>query len=311
MNLTSSNIQTALTEAHTKFSGVQDGKNADYIPFLATVPSELFGIAIVTIDGAKFEAGDTGYEFSIESISKVFTLACVMEQIGPSAIRQKIGADPTGEPFNSVMAIELHRGKPLNPFVNAGAIATTSLVQAENAEDRWNKIVGTQMAFAGRHLSVNDEVYSSESATNQHNRGIAWLLQSYGYCYSDPMEATDVYTRQCSVAVTACDLAIMGATLAAGGINPVNKQRVIQASHVPKILAEMTMNGLYDSTGDWQYKVGLPGKSGVGGGILAVVPGRLAIGCFSPRLDPFGNSIRGQLAAQHLSEALSLNIFQS
>ena len=304
-------IKAAAEAAHAKFATVTEGQNADYIPYLATVPSKLFGIAIALADGTVIEVGDTQYEFAIESISKVFTLAAVMEQLGPAAVRQKIGADPTGEPFNSVMAIELHKGKPLNPFVNAGAIATTSLVPAKDGAERWNKIIGTMSAFAGRPLSVLNAVYKSESATNQHNRGIAWLLQSYGYCYSDPMEATDIYTRQCSVAITARDLAIMGASLAADGVNPVTKQRVLPAAHVPKILAEMTMNGLYDATGDWQYKVGLPGKSGVGGGILAVVPGKLAIGVFSPPLDVPGNSVRGQLVAQHLSEVLELNLFRS
>jgi glutaminase len=307
--LPSSLIQTAVTEAIQIAAEVKDGKNANYIPYLASVPSELLGVAVVTTDGIVIEEGNTRYEFAIESISKVFTLALVLEQIGARALRQKIGADPTGEPFNSVMAIELHRGKPLNPFVNAGAIATTSLVNAKDADDRWRQIIEKQNAFADRALSVNDEVYRSESATNQHNRGIAWLLKSYGYCYSDPMEAVDVYTRQCSVAITAYDLALMGATLANGGINPMTRKQVIANNHVPHILAEMTMNGLYDSTGDWQYRVGLPGKSGVGGGILAVVPGRLAIGAFSPRLDVHGNSVRGQVVAQHLSEKLNLNLF--
>jgi glutaminase len=303
-------IQQAVEATQRKFAAVQDGKNADYIPVLAKVPSQLFGVSVVLIDGTALEGGDTQFAFAIESISKVFTLACVMEQIGPVALREKIGADPTGEPFNSVMAIELHQGKPLNPFVNAGAIATTSLVAASSAAERWNKVIGTMNAFAGHPLEVIDEVYRSEASTNSHNRGIAWLLQSYGYMHSDPMEATDVYTRQCSVAVTAHDLAVMGATLASGGLNPITKERVIQSAYVPKILAEMTMNGLYDSTGDWQYKVGLPGKSGVGGGILAVVPGKMGIGAFSPPLDVYGNSVRGQLAVQALSEGLGLNVFR-
>ncbi|MGL5111622.1 MAG: glutaminase A [Flavobacterium sp.] len=309
MMLASTTIKTAVDAAHSLFASVTEGKNADYIPYLSTVPSTYFGISVVLIDGTIIEVGDIKYEFAIESISKVFTLACVMEQVGSDVLREKIGANPTGEPFNSVMAIELHRGKPLNPFVNAGAIATTSLVHAIDSNDRWKKISDTLNAFAGRNLSVIDAVYKSESITNQHNRGIAWLLQSYGYCYSDPTEATDTYTRQCSVGVTARDLAIMGATLANDGVNPISSNRVLQSDHVSKILAEMTMNGLYDSTGDWQYKVGLPGKSGVGGGILAVVPGKMAIGVFSPPLDVYGNSVRGQLAVQHLSESLNLNLF--
>jgi glutaminase len=307
--LSAAEIKAALTEAHGNYRENKDGKNADYIPYLAQVPSGLFGVAVVTADGQVFETGDVRTAFAIESISKVFNLALVMEQIGPVALRQKIGADPTGEPFNSVMAIELHRGKPLNPFVNAGAMATVSLVQAASAEDRWQEMISTMGRFAGRELTVNQEVYTSESKTNQHNRGIAWLLDSYGYMYSEVSSALDLYTRGCSVEITAADLAAMGATLATGGVNPVTGERVISQANVAKILAEMTMNGLYDSTGDWQYKVGLPGKSGVGGGILAVCPGRLAIGAFAPPLDTFGNSVRGQLAAQHLSETLGLNIY--
>lgn len=302
-------VKQAVDEAHQRFVHVQDGKNADYIPYLAKVPSTLFGIAVVTVDGTVVEAGDTRYEFAIESISKVFNMALALEDFGPAELRQKIGANPTGEPFNSVMAIELHRGKPLNPCVNAGAMATVSLVKASSADERWTRIHDNMSLFAGRTLSLNEEVYKSEATTNQHNRGIAWLLASYGYMYSDPMAACDVYTKGCSVNITAADLAMMGATLAAGGINPVTKKRVIAEANAPKILAEITMNGLYDSTGDWQYRVGLPGKSGVGGGILAVVPGVLAISTFAPPLDIFGNSVLGQLAAEYLSNQLELNLF--
>lgn len=295
--------------AHKKFAAVKDGKNASYIPYLAKVPSGLFGIAVMTVDGTLIEAGDTRYAFAIESISKVFNMALAMEDIGPAELRKRIGANPTGEPFNSVMAIELHRGKPLNPCVNAGAMATVSLVKASSAHERWSRLLKNMCDFAGRKLPLNDEVYESEAKTNQHNRGIAWLLQSYGYMHSDPIEACDVYTKGCSVDITAVDLATMGATLAAAGVNPATKKRVIARSHIPKILAEITMNGLYDSTGDWLYRVGLPGKSGVGGGILAVVPDSLAIAAFSPPLDIFGNSVRGQQAAEYLSRELNLNLF--
>ena len=187
-------------------------------------------------------------------------------------------------------------------------MATVSLLKAENATARWAQIESTYQAFAGRDLTVNEEVYASEASTNQHNRGIAWLLQSYGYLYADPMEVCDVYTRQCSVAITCHDLVTMGATLANGGVNPVTNTRVVAAKTIAPILAEMTLNGLYDTTGDWYYKVGLPGKSGVGGGILAVVPGVCAIAAFAPPLDVAGNSVRGQLAAEHLSRTLNLSL---
>ena len=301
-------VKQALNEAHQQFANNHHGKNASYIPYLASVPSHLFGISIMFCDGSHAEVGNTDDAFAIESISKVFTLAQALDEIGPQKLRSKIGCDPTGEPFNSVIALELHKGRPLNPFVNAGAMATVSLLQADTAQARWDKIHAKYNAFAGRELTVNDEVYESEASTNQHNRGIAWLLQSYGYMHADPMEVCDVYTRQCSVSITCNDLVTMGVTLANGGVNPVTGKRAVEAKNVAPILAEMTMSGLYDTTGDWYYKVGLPGKSGVGGGILAVVPGICAIAAFAPPLDVAGNSVRGQLAAEHISRTLNLSL---
>ena len=218
-------VTQALEEALKRFASNHHGKNASYIPYLASVPSQLFGISIMFCDGTHAEVGDTDYEFAIESISKVFTLAHVLDEYSPQTLRSKIGCDPTGEPFNSVVALELHKGRPLNPFVNAGAMATVSLIKAENPQVRWEKIQATYNAFAGRELSVNEEVYKSEAASNQHNRGIAWLLQSYGYMYADPMEVCAVYTRQCSVSITCHDLVTMGATLANGGVNPITGKR--------------------------------------------------------------------------------------
>jgi glutaminase len=255
--------------------------------------------------------GDTQYAFAIESISKVFSMALVMEALGAQVVHDKVGASPTGLPFNSVIAVELHGGKPLSPLVNAGAMSTVSLLPAKSAAERWATLLEGYSRFAGRPLPLIDAVYTSEAATNFHNRGIAWLLYSYGTLYSDPMEACDVYTKQCSVAITARDLATMGATLAAGGVNPITRERVVAANNVPPILAEMTMEGLYDASGDWAFNVDLPGKSGVGGGILAVAPGVLAIGAFAPPRDPVGNSVRGVLAARHIANALGLNIFAS
>lgn len=309
MALTHEQLSTAVATAHSHCAGLSGGKNADYIPYLASVPSHLFGLAIVTADGEIFQAGDTDYGFAIESISKVFTLALVMEEIGPDAVRSKIGANPTGLPFNSVMALELHGGRPLSPLVNAGAIATASLVSGDEADACWAKILDAQSRFAGRQIAISDDVNHSEQTTNFHNRAIAWLLYSAGYCYSDPMRAVDVYTRQCSTLVSTIDLAIMGATLANFGINPRTKERVIKAENVPHILAQMTMEGLYNSSGDWAYQVGLPGKSGVGGGILAVVPGKLAIAGFSPPLDPVGNSVRAQAGVAAIAKTLGLNLY--
>jgi len=309
MQLSADLIQKAVSDAHRAAMATKGGANADYIPYLASVPSELCGVAVVTVDGDAFVAGDTGFGFAIESISKVFTLALVMDQIGPEAVRTKVGADPTGLPFNSVMALELHGGKPLSPLVNAGAIATASLVPGESADECWARILDMQSRFAGRPIELSDAVNTSEQTTNFHNRAIAWLLYSAGSCYSDPMRAVDVYTRQCSTLITAVDLATMGATLAAGGINPSSKQRVIGADNIPHILAEMTMEGLYTASGDWAYTVGLPGKSGVGGGLLAVAPGSLAIAAFAPPLDSAGNSVRGQVAVSQVARSLGLNLY--
>ncbi|WP_104103688.1 glutaminase A [Arthrobacter sp. 08Y14] len=300
-------VQTAYSD-HAKDTG---GANASYIPYLASVDPSLFGVCVVTADGELFEAGDTGFEFALESISKVFSMTLAMQDVGLREFHDKVGADPTGEPFNSVMAVAMHDNKPVSPLVNAGAMSTVSLIPAESPDERWQKILDMQSAFAGREIHLSDAVNDSEQSTNFHNRAIAWLLYSGGTMYSDPMEACEVYTRQCSTLVTARDLATMGATVAARGRNPVTGKQVFDASLVPPILAEMTMEGMYTSSGDWAYKVGLPGKSGVGGGILAVMPGTLAIAAFSPPLDPVGNSVRGQKAVAQVAAALNLNIYNS
>ncbi|MDT7858339.1 glutaminase A [Rubrivirga sp. S365] len=305
----STTLKAAVETAYEHAKPLGGGKNADYIPYLASVPSDLLGVAAVTREGEVHQAGDSQYAFAIESISKVPTLALVMEAIGPEKVRAQIGVDPTGLPFDSVMALELHRGKPVSPLVNAGAIATASLVPGANAEARWKAILDMQSRLAGRQIELSDEVNQSEQTTNFHNRAIAWLLYSAGSCYSDPMEAVDIYTRQCSTLVTAVDLATMGATLAAGGVNPTTGERVVSAEVVPHILAEMMMEGLYTGSGTFAYEVGLPGKSGVGGGVLAVSPGRLALSGFSPPLDGDGNSVRGLAALRSASVSLRLDLF--
>jgi glutaminase len=306
-------LRTAVDQAYEKFKGNTDGQNADYIPALAKVPSHLFGISIVTVDGTKVEAGDTRVPFAIESVSKVFTAALVAEQQGSSVLEEKIGVDATGLPFNSVAAMEINqRKRTVNPLVNAGAMATASLVRPKgDFAAKWTAIFDNMSAFAGRTLDVNEEVYTSEAATNQHNQGIAMLLLSYNRMYDDPVKTCDVYTRQCSVNVTASDLAVMAATLANGGVNPVTSRRVVKPEVASHMLAVMATAGLYENTGNWLWDVGLPGKSGVGGGIIAVVPGKMGIGTFAPPLDGAGNSVKGQLAVQFLSETLKLNLFSS
>jgi glutaminase len=224
-------------------------------------------------------------------------------------VKQKLGSNATGMPFNSVMALELHKDNPLSPLVNAGAMATVSLVKASSATERWQKIAANMDAFAGEKLVLNQAVFKSESDTNQHNRAIAYLLQSAGFMYSDPMEACDVYTRECSVGITPKNLVIMAGTLANGGVNPISKKRLLDEAYVPKILAEMAIEGLYDTSGTWQYDVGLPAKSGVGGGIMAISPGNWAVAAFSPRLDSAGNSVRAQLAIAWIANQLKANIY--
>lgn len=302
-------IKKVMEEAYEKYHKYEGGKNASYIPYLAKVPSDLCGIAIVTADGEQLVVGDSEFRFAIESISKVCTLGLALEQSGENAIRKKIGDSPTGLPFNSVMALELHKDKPLSPLVNAGAMSTTSLIKANDKEDRWNQILEFQRKLMSNKIELSEEVNTSEQTTNFHNRAIAWLLYSAGNMYSDPIDACEIYTRQCSTLVSALDLATLAGTLANNGINPLTKEKVIKKENVPKVLAEMMMEGLYDGSGDWAYTVGLPGKSGVGGGLLSVVPGVMGIATFSPPLDTAGNSVRGQKMIKYIANKLKLNIF--
>ena len=306
-DLSATRINTVLATAYEKYKNNQDGKNADYIKALADVDSRLYGISIVTADGQVFEIGDTQSKFSIQSISKVFTFAKAMQDHGPEVVKEKIGVNSTGLPFNSIQAIELIDQRSVNPFVNAGAIATTSLVKADNTDQRWDVIKTNMDDFAGHQLEFNEVVYQSEVNDNLRNQSISKILQAYGRIYSDPLEATTVYTKQCSVNVTSHDLAVMGSVLANKGVNPITNQQILDASYTARVLAVMSTAGLYDNAGAWLYMTGTPAKSGVGGGILAVVPGKLAIGVFSPPLDSYGNSVRGQLAASYIINALGLN----
>ena len=305
--LAKADIEAALKAAHAKYKGLNEGKNADYIPALAKVPSNLSGIAVGTLDGKVVTVGDVEQLFSIQSISKVFTMAEVMQASGEAAIVDGVGVDATGQVFNSIDAIEQYKGHEMNAFVNPGAIAATSLVTGANEQAIWDKIIGIQSAFAGRQLQVNQEVYKSESDTNQRNQAIGMLMYAYGLIKENPARATDLYTRQCSVNVNARDLATMAATLANGGVNPVTKKKVIDQQHVPGILAVMATAGLYDDSGKWLFTTGLPAKSGVGGGIIAVSPGKFGIAAFSPPLDAAGNSVRSQKAIADVSAALGGN----
>jgi glutaminase len=306
---TAADVQRVVNAAYDKYKTLQEGKNADYIPALAKVDPNVYGIAVVTPDGQVFTAGDLSTEVSIQSVSKVFTMAYVFQHKGEKALEDNIGVDATGQPFNSIVAIEQYKGKEMNPLVNAGAITTTSLIDGSSKEDIWNTIIGLMSDFAGRQLGVNQEVYESEAATNQRNQAIAQLMFAYEHIKSDPMRATDLYTKQCAISVNARDLAVMAATLAAGGRNPITNKQVIPAELVPGVLAVMATAGLYDDSGKWLFATGLPAKSGVGGGLIAVSPGKFGIAVVSPPLDGAGNSVRGQKAITDISNALGGNPF--
>ena len=304
-------VKALVSEAHQRFKSNTEGKNSNVYPALARVPSELFGICVVGASGNIHAVGDTDHEFSIMSVSKPFVFALVCQEIGPEEARAKLGANATGMPFNSLGAIERSADGRTNPMVNAGAIATTSLVPGATLAEKWRFIHDGLSSFAGRTLALNEEVYTSASETNYRNQGIARLLQSYGKIYFDPAQATDLYTKQCSLNVSAKDLAVMGATLADGGVNPLTKKRVVDPSVCHYALAVMTTAGLYETSGDWLYDIGLPGKSGIGGGIVTVSPGKGGLGTFAPPLDGAGNSVKGQLAAKFLSQRLGMDLFVS
>jgi glutaminase len=300
-------IQKALDAAYTKYQTLQEGKNADYIPALAKVDSNIYGIALVTTDGKVYTKGDIASEVSIQSISKVFTMAKVIEEQNPKAIEDNMGVDATGQAFNSIVAIEQYKGGEMNAMVNPGAITATSMVSGKSRDEVWNKILTYYSDFAGRPLNVLQDVYQSEAATNQRNQAIGRLMYAYGHIKDNPDQATDIYTEQCSVGVNAKDLAMMAATLANGGKNPVTGKQVLGVGNVPEVLAVMATAGLYDDSGKWLYHTGLPAKSGVGGGIIAVSPGKFGIAVISPPLDTAGNSVRAQKAIADVSNALGGN----
>ena len=304
-------VKALVDEAHARYKLDTDGENSQVYPALARVPRELFGICVVGTNGNVHAVGDADYEFSIMSVSKPFVFALVCQEMGAENAREKLGANATGMPFNSLGAVERSPDGRTNPMVNAGAIATTSLVPGATVDAKWGFIHDGLSRFAGRKLPLNEEVYASASETNHRNQGIARLLQSFNRIYCGPAEATDLYTKQCSLNVSARDLAVMGATLADGGVNPLTKQRVVDAAVCHYALAVMTTAGLYETSGDWLYDIGLPGKSGIGGGIVTVSPGKGGLGTFAPPLDSAGNSVKGQLVAKFLSQRLGMDLFVS
>ena len=304
-------VRAAIAEAHARYRSDSTGENSTVYPALGRVPSDLFGISVVDTTGNAYRAGDADREFAIMSVSKPFVLALVCAAIGAGEVRDRVGVDATGRPFDSLEAIERGPGGRTNPMVNAGAIATTSLVPGASLEAKWRFVHEGLSRFAGRALALNDEVYASAAATNHRNQSIARLLESYGRLGMEAADAVELYTRQCSLDVTAEDLALMAATLADGGLNPRTRIAVVAPIDCHSALTVMATAGLYETSGTWLFDAGLPGKSGIGGGIAAVSPGKCGLGTFAPRLDGAGNSVKGQRTVRHLSRALGLDLFAS
>ena len=303
-------VRAAIEAAYDRCKEEQGGKNADYIPYLAGVPSTLFGIAACLPDGDVVAVGDTDYVFGIESVSKVPTAILAMNQYGAKEILDRIGADATGLPFNSIMALLLEKEHPSTPLVNAGAISACSMIRPTgDADGKWRAIVSFIADLTGSEVEVIDELYRSETATNFNNKSIAWLLKNYARIYDDPELSLDLYTRQCSLGVTARQLAVMAATIASGGVNPLTRKEVFKPGLAPKITSMMATVGFYEHTGDWLFTTGLPAKTGVGGGIMGVVPGVMGLAAFAPPLDEAGNSVKAQRALAYIAGRLNLGVF--
>ena len=305
-----SSIEQAVHEAYDMFKDNQDGKNADYIPYLANVDKNLFGISVCLLDGRMIEVGDTRYRFGIESVSKVYTAILVLRQYGAEKLLSMIGADATGLPFNSIIAILLENDHPSTPLVNAGAITACSMVNPMgDADKKWAAIVENITQLSGSAPDLIEELYRSESETNFNNRSIVWLLKNYNRIYDDPDLSLDLYTRQCSLGITAKQLSVCGATIATRGVNPKTGRSVFDASFSPQITSLIATVGFYEHTGDWLYTSGIPAKTGVGGGVMGVLPGIMGISAFAPPIDESGNSVKAQLAIKHIMNKLGLSVF--
>lgn len=305
-----SQIKEAAQEAYDLYKTNTDGKNADYIPYLANINKDLFGISICLLDGQMIQLGDSKYKFGIESVSKVHTAILVLRQYGAQQLLEKIGADATGLPFNSIFAILLENDHPSTPLVNAGAITACSMVKPiADPDSKWKAIVDNITDLCGSAPQLIDELYKSESDTNFNNRSIAWLLKNYNRIYDDPAMSLDLYTRQCSLGITAAQLSVCGATIANKGLNPVSKQQIFDAELSPKITSLIATVGFYEHTGDWLYTSGIPAKTGVGGGVMGTLPGLFGISAFAPPIDSAGNSVKAQLAIKHIMNKLGLSVF--
>lgn len=309
ITLTRKQIEDAARQAYTLSAKLTGGANANYIPYLANIDPNLFGLSVMLPDGTGFNFGDTAYRFGIESVSKVPTAILAMIQHTPAGVLKNIGADATGLPFNSIFAILLENDHPSTPLVNAGAISACSMIDPKGDSDaKWKAITDNITALCGSAPELIDELYKSESATNFNNRAITWLLKNYNRIYDDPDMSLDLYTRQCSLGITSAQLAIMAGTIASGGVNPVTRARVFDPEIAPKITTLIATVGFYQNTGDWLYTSGVPAKSGVGGGVLGVIPGVLGVAAFAPPLDSAGNSVKAQAAVKEFARILGLGI---
>lgn len=310
ITLTKAQIQKAAQEAYDECKNIEGGANANYIPYLANIDPNLFGLSVILLDGTEINIGDTEYKFGIESVSKVFTAILILKEFGAEAVLKQIGADATGLPFNSIFAILLENDHPSTPLVNAGAITACSMVEPKgDSWGKWEAIINNIAALCGSPAQVIDELYKSESETNFNNRSIAWLLKNYNRIYDDVAMSLDLYTRQCSVGVTSRQLASCAATIANGGTNPVTNENVFAKELAPKITTMISSVGFYEHTGDWMYTSGIPAKSGVGGGILGVYPGVMGIAAFAPPLDVAGNSVKAQAAVKAVVNKLGIGVF--
>lgn len=302
-------LQEALEALHHRFLDLTAGSVATYIPELARADPAAFAISVATLDGHRYGVGDTSASFTIQSISKPFVYALALHDRGIDDVLQKVGVEPSGEAFNAI-SLKPGTGRPRNPMINAGAIASASLVAGDDNAEKLERTLEMLSAFAGRPLDVDEGVYRSESETGHRNRAIAYLLRNAGIVGGDVEEALDRYVRQCSVLATADDLAVMAATLANGGVNPVTGERAVEHAHVESVLSVMSTCGMYDYAGSWLFRVGMPAKSGVAGGVIAVLPGQLGIGVYSPRLDEFGNSVRGVAVCEAFSREFGLHLLR-
>lgn len=304
-------VQALLDEAYASGLRETGGACSTVYPALARVDPEQLGVCLVGVSGRVWTAGDAEQRFALMSVSKPFVFALVCEALGPDRAQELLGVNATGRPFDSAAAIDLGDAGRTNPMVNAGALATTSYLPGSSPEARWARLLDGLSRFAGRRLEVDAEILESALATNHRNRGMSWLLHAAGRLGAPPEVTVDLYTRQSSLAVSARDLAVMGATLADGGVNPITRERVVSPQVCHHVLAVMATAGMYENSGDWLYSVGMPGKSGIGGGIVTVVPGKGGLGTWSPRLDSAGNSVRGQKVARVLAQRMGLSLFAS